>query len=94
MKEVILTIQSEDIKAVIFRASVSRFVMKLIEHHNRNQTFELSAYNEGICIWKLRFHFFPAHIVDQIRNYSIPIIEVFETEISVQQWQDLYDLSK
>lgn len=95
MKEVILTIQSEGIKGVIFRAQVTRFIMKVVEHHNKNKSFELYAYNESVCIWKRNFHFFPAHLVDQIRNYSVPLVEVYESgEITVQQWQDLYDLSK
>lgn len=94
MKEIILTIHSEGVKHVFFRGNISRLIMKVIEHHNKNKIFELYAYNETVCVWKKNFHFFPAHIIDQVRKYEVPIAEFYETEISVQQWQDLYDLSK
>ena len=92
MKEVILTIPSEGVKAVFFRALVTRFIMKVVEHHNKNKTYEIYAYNESVCIWKKNFHFYPKHILDQIKSYSVPMLEVYECEVSVNQWQDLYDL--
>ncbi len=94
MKEVILTIHSKGVKSVIFRATVTRFIMKVIEHHNKNKTFELYAYNETVCVWKRPFHFFPSHLTEQIRVYEVPLIECYEREITVQEWQDLYDESK
>ena len=95
MKETILTIKSEGAEPVIFRGLVEQlFIREFKDVTSGAKNYQLYAYFRALCVWKHKFAFEPVYLVDQFRAHGVEIIKVYEQSMTIQQAQDLFDLSK
>ena len=95
MKETILTVTSEKLKTVFFRGAIT--CAYLLEHKNSlngGGNYRLYLYAGNIRVFEQRFAFNPSHITAQLRAQDVPIFETFQQDLTMQQAQDLFDLSK
>jgi hypothetical protein len=99
MSELILTTKGEYIPTVvIFRGDVTKAVIRAFEtplnEENNASKFQLMLYHNNTQIYNRKFPFLPEHLMKQIRKVKIEVVEVYERDLTVNESQDLYDLSK
>jgi hypothetical protein len=97
MKDLILSVQSEGVTTVIFHGQTDKAVIRTIEQPINSdlnaKKYKLYLYHGSTQIFNESYPMLPDYLLKQIRKAEIPIIAVFQKGLTVQQAQDLYDLS-
>lgn len=95
MKETILTVTSEKLKTVFFRGAIT--CAYLLEHKNslnEGKNYRLYLYAGSIRVFECKYAFNPTYITAQLRAQDVPVFDVYQQDLTMQQAQDLFDLSK